>query len=333
MGITKRMHKWMVLFIVLIVVSAIFIGCGQEQETNQAEENEDAITGTVRIGIQHGLGYAALLLMDELDLLEKRLPDVDVQYVQMASATPLTELIVNDDVDIITIGPAPFLIAWDKGVPMKLIGASAGFPIELVTWREDINSLADISPEDRIAVPSVFSQQHLQMSMALEEQLSDPNKLDENVVAMGHEEAFANMRAKKDIIAHYATPPYLFEELKLGYHSITSAEEVMGQYRSPLAVSTKFYDNNKQIVSAFIEALEESQAILREEPEKAVEILAPIFKFDEEVTLEYLTWEGMEFTRELRGVLDLADFMYRNEFISKPVESYNDVAFEEAKGD
>ena len=49
--------------------------------------------------------------------------------------------------------------------------------------------------------------------MELEKVMGDPNALDDNLVALPHPDGAQAMLSKKDIVAHFTTPPYLFEEL------------------------------------------------------------------------------------------------------------------------
>ena len=164
-------------------------------------------TRHLRIVKQPGLGYLQLLVMREHKLLEKRLPGVEIAWRHLTSGPVIRDAMVAGQVDIGAGGVGPFVQAVDKGLDWKTLGALNEMPLYLNCTREDIKSLKDVEPTDRIAMPALGSIQHVALQMAAEKELGDPRKLNSQIVAMSHSDATAAILAKREITCHLASPP------------------------------------------------------------------------------------------------------------------------------
>ena len=169
--------------------------------------NDDEQLMTIRVAKQFGLVYAPLWWR-KIDFLQ-----IGLKSVVDLGPWPWGSYGINE-LDAAFMGIPPYLIGWDKGLPAKIAAGYCVIPVSLVTYDENINTLEDFKAEHKIALPSPGSIQHILLSMALEKQLGDPNALDDNLVALPHPDGAQAMLAKKDVVAHFTTPPYLFEELE-----------------------------------------------------------------------------------------------------------------------
>src|SRR5881396_1609866 len=132
-----RTHRALVLAIALVVV---LTGGARAQEARQ-----------LRIVKQPGLGYLELIVMRELKLVDKRAPGVEIEWKQLTSGPVIRDAMIAGQMDIGSGGLGPFIQAIDKGLDWKTLGALNEMPLYLNCARDDIRSLRDLKPTDRIA--------------------------------------------------------------------------------------------------------------------------------------------------------------------------------------
>lgn len=88
---------------------------------------------------------------------------------------------------------------------------------------------------------------------------------------------------------------------------------------------------NPELYTAAENAFNEAIAFINENPQQSAEIVAEKLEMDVDTTLSYLTDETSEFFGNLKGVTQMADFMYRAEFINSKV-TFNDLVFSGVEG-
>lgn len=69
-------------------------------------------------------------------------------------------------------------------------------------------------------------------------------------------------------------------------------------------------------------------AWINQDKRATAELLAPEFKLTVEKTLEYLEWEGMNYTTAPYGLMGFAEFMKEAGYISRVPGSLEEIAFE-----
>lgn len=265
---------------------------------------------TLRLAVQYGLGYAPLTIADEMGYFERY--GYQVEWTQFGSGGAIREALVAGELDVGMMGIPPFLIGWDKGAPWKIASGVCVMPLGLQTYKDDVRHLADFGAGDRIAYPSPGSIQHILLSMAAEKQLGDPTALDHLGVAMAHPDAAAFLLSRKEVTAHFTSPPYLMQELSAeGVHQVVDGFDAFGgQFTFLVAVATEeFHDGDPAGYAAFVLALADAVAFINDQPEQASALLAESFKLDVVTTAQYLTWPGVNYTTTLHGVMGFAPFM------------------------
>lgn len=284
----------------------------------------------IRLAVQYGLGYAPLTIAQEKGFFERYLPGVEIEWKQFGSGGAIREALIAGELDAGVMGIPPFLIGWDKGAAWKVASGVCVMPLGLQTYREDIQTLADFAEGDKIAYPSPGSIQHILLSMAAERQLGDATALDDLGVAMAHPDGASALLSQKDIAAHFTSPPYVFQELSdPNIHQVVDGTEAFGtEFTFLVAVATEdFYENNAQGYSGFVLGLADAISFINQNPEEAAAILAPTFDLDEETTLEYLTWPGMNYTTTPYGLLGFGPFMKEAGYVEKVPAQLSEVAW------
>lgn len=281
----------------------------------------------VVIAQQFGLGYAPLVVMKDMHLIEKYYPNAKIEWAQLGSGGAIREAMAAGQVDVGSMGVPPFLIAWAKGYDYKVISPLCEMPLGMQTNDPNIKSLKDITPGMKIATPSPGSIQHILLSMASEKELGDPQALDKNVIAMAHPDAASALINNVEIDAHFTSPPYIFKELDAeGIHQVVDANEAFGGPFTFLvtAATGKFKNRNPELFKAVEKALKEAIGIMENDPESVADIVAPTLKLDKETYLKYCNWPGVKFDTNLRGALKFLDFMNKAGYVNRQTDNIND---------
>lgn len=298
------------LLLCLLPMIFLLCSCGSSempQELNIAE--------------QFGIAYAPLQIMKKQQLLEKALPDVQINWKQYGGPTPIREGMLADEVDFGFMGPSPVLVGIDNGMKWKFAAGISYNQVALVTDRPEIRSLEDFKDSDRIAILSPGSTQHVLLSIAASQVFEDPDKFDKQLVSLSHPDAMDALIAETEVAAHFATPPYLDKEISLGMHVITTGEEIMGEPFTFITgvAQTSFFEERPEEYAAIITALNTAIDYINQNMDAAVSELAPVYGVDEDVLKAQMTYQGTIYANRLTGLQRLSDEMYRIGMIKSPI--------------
>lgn len=300
----------------LIAVTGL-AGCGKKEEK------------VIGIAEQFGIAYAPLQIMKEKKLLEEKLPGVTVNWKQFGGPTGIREGMLNGEIDFGFMGVSPVLIGIDNGMKWRYATGISANQVAVVTSREDVRTLGDLTEKDRIAILSPACTQHVLLCMLAKQQLGDAHALDNQLVSMNHPDSVSALLSGTEITAHVSTPPYITQELNAGMHVVADGEEIMGRsftFISGVAME-EFYQNHRDYYDAFLEALQESIAFINDNREESVRLLAPIYGITEEELAAQMDYNGTIYSTELNGVAAFSREMKDMGFISedRPME---DLVFE-----
>lgn len=314
----QKKNRWMGIFLVLtMTMSLLLSGCGKQEKT------------TLNIAQQFGIAYAPLNIMEQLGLLEEKLPGVEIVWKQFGGPTAIREAMLSGEVDFGFMGIAPVMIGFDTGMPWRYATGISANQVALVTDKEGVNSLKDLTPQDKIAILSPGCTQHMLLCMLSKQQLGDYMALDNQLVSMTHPDAMNALIANTEVSAHFATPPYLQEEINNGMHIIADGEDIVGAqftFISGVAMES-FYENHPELYKAFIETLDEAIAYINENTEEAIRILAPLYGLSEEELREQMSYGGTIYSSELCGVEPIKQAMYEMGFLRQNYD-YKDLCFD-----
>lgn len=308
------MKKLGLITSILILSLILLSGCSSIQ---QREEK------TISIAEQYGLAYAPVTIMKELNYLEKAGENIKIEWKKLSNTAAIRESMLAGEVDIGFMAIPPFLIGRDKGMDWKMISGLSESPLALMTNKEHIDSLEDLESTDKIVLPQPGSIQHILLSMASEIKFGDAAKFDDQLVTMNHPDGMNALLRGREISAHFTSPPYIFmESQEKGIKSILRGEEAMGgEFTFIVGTAVKEFYSDSELSTLFLEALDKSIAYINDNPKKSAEILAKYYDLSEEQILEYISWEGMKYTSEIKGVEKFVSFMNDNDYIS--MEEYD----------
>jgi len=301
----------------------------------------------VNIGRQLGIGYLQMYVMQEQKLLEKHaksegIDDFKVTYHAIGSPAVLNDGLLSGKLDIAVAGPTSFLVLWDRtrgsANPVKLISGLSQQPVYLVVNTPRIRTLADFTPDDRIAVPAVrTSTQAILLGIAAEKMFGPDQRthFDKMEIAYSHPDAVVAMSTRSGITAHFASIPFYAQELALpGMHKVTDSYELLGGPATLFCLwtTTRFHDGNPKVVKALWGALEEATRFINEHPKEATKIYIDIEHSKQPVDeiLATLADPQVVYALAPKNLMPFADYMARSGMLREKPASWKDLVFPEA---
>ncbi len=314
------MKKKAVLPLLLVTALFLFSSCGGSAKK------------TLTIAEQFGIAYAPLQVMKDEGILERALPDTEINWVQLGGPTAIREGMLAGNIDIGFMGIGPMLLGVDTGMDWKTFSALSANEVSLITNRDDIRSLSDIGEDDRIAILSPGCTQHILLCLAAEQQFGDPERFDKQLVSLSHPDAMSAMLAGGEIVLHITTPPYADLELQNGMHKILTGQDVMGGPFTFICgvAKTGLYQDHRAVYDAFQQSLTLAINEINADLAAAAEKLAPVYGVDAELLYSMMSYNGTIYGKTLSGVDKLAAAMVEMGLLSQ-APTAADYAFPDAE--
>jgi len=317
-------HKWnhyvnrIFFLFLLLTTTALFTGCSPEKKEKE----------TITIAEQYGFAYAPLQVMKEKGFLEEIHPGAEVNWVRLGNTAAIREAVQAGDVDAGFMGIPPLLIARDQGMEWKIATGLSRSPLGLVVATSKIRTLDDFTQGTRIALPQPGSIQHILLTMALEREYGDPNRLDHQLVSLKHPDGL-NSLIGGSIEGHFTSPPYIFQESdQTGFDVLLTGEEAMGGPFTFIVgmVTEDFYRNQRALYDDYLEAVTRAVNFIEKNPVETVRILAKAYGMEEDLVNDYLYRPGMVFETEVLGLQNFINFMRTADYLEK-IETGEEVLF------
>lgn len=281
----------------------------------------------VRISKGFGILYLPLIVMQDQKLLEKQaekagLGKVSVEWLTLDGGNVINDAMMAGSLDLAGTGAPGFVTLWSKakGIPnVEVIGLSgmSSTSLWLNSNKPEIKSLKDLTSADKIALPGIktsLAAVILQMMVAKEFGRENYAKLDPMTVSLPHPEALAALvSGKTEINAHFTSPPFQYLELKnSNVHRVANSVDYVGNITLDVTFAPKkFVDANPKMTQAFLDAMDEANALIASDKAKAADIFArtsPV-KVDAAEVLEMLNDPDTRFSTTPNGVFGIAEFM------------------------
>lgn len=299
----------------------------------------------VLIAKQFGTLYIQQDIMEQQKLIEKHaarlgLPNLGVSYIRLAGTGPVTDGLLSGKLHFASGGAPGAFLLWDRtrgGI--KSCFAMNATDQKLLTVRPDLNTVKQIAPTDRIALPAVkTSPQAIWLQMAAVQAFGPAEwaRFDAQTVSRAHPDSMAQMLGRTEINCHWSTSP--FQERALAnpaVHEVTSSFKVMQMPSvTPNTIygSATFRDANPIAWKATVAAIREATEFVNKEPRQAAELYL-INSGDKDTldnVLASMTSPGNAFTLQPRGLEKVANFMAETGVLKRRPANLADLFFPEA---
>lgn len=319
----KRIVTVVLCFCMLLGIA----GCGNTQET------EKNAAKTLTVAYQGGVGYAPVHIMEMKNLIEENYDgEISVEFVKLDSGAAINEGIIGGTIDIGCMGLAPAVSGVAAGIPYKVISNLCSQSHGLMSNDSEITALEDITSEDKIALVSTGSIQHILLAMAAEKEFGDAHALDNHIQGMSHAEGMAALESGT-VKLHLTSSPFIYQERESEkYTELKEINEVWPSGNTFLvAMASKELEKDTALFEAVGNAFTQAIEFINTNGEETAQIEAEYLDLDLETVKDYLSQEDCQFFTELRGAQTMADFMYRAGFIANEI-TMDDFKYESVNG-
>ena len=279
------------------------------------------------IAYQPGIGYAPLLVMEQQKMIENDFPNTKVQYMLLSNGDAIRDGIIAGQIQVGSGGVGPFLVGWAKGVDYQLIASMDKMDLWLNVMDPKIKSVKDLKPGMKVASPAIDSIQAIVFRKQVETDFGDAHKLDSDLVAMSHPDGLQNLLSGS-INAHYTSPPFQFQEVDKGAHTIAHSYDAMGPSTfNSVFTSKKFYSDYPQFMEKFYGYMQKADKMIKSDPAGAATLVATA-DGKPELAAQYKDWmtrQGVAYDTVPAGFLKYAAFMKKIGFIDKTPASIKDL--------
>ena len=298
---------------------------------------------TVRIARQFGISYLPLILMQDAGLLEQEGRahgiDLTVDWITFTGGPPINDALISGSIDLAAGGVGPMLTLWGRtraNLRVKGVAALCSMPIWLNTNNPAVNTIADFTDRDRIALPGVkVSIQAVVLQMAALQAFGpgQQNRLDPLTVSMGHPDGQAALLGgRTEITAHFTAPPYMYAEAAAPQvHRVLNSYDVLGGPHTFNLVwaTTRYYDGHPAVIAAFMAALDRAMAIINNNPADAAAawVRAERSRLTAAEAAEMISRPENEWTTTPRRMMSFATFMHATGGLTQLPASWQDLFF------
>lgn len=301
----------------------------------------------VTITRQPSIIYMPTVIMEARKLVEGQaaklgLPPLSVKWITFNGGGAATDALLAGGVDVVNTGVGNMLVLWDRTHgKVKAFSATCAEPLVFISRSPRIQSLKDIGPNDRIAVPTIkVSTQAILLSIAAVQLYgqADSGHFDTNCVQLGHPDAMAQLLdPRSSVDSHFSAPPFFAEELRRvpGAHIVTDSTRILGNPMSQAIMfcTTAFGDANPGALQAIRAATAEAAGMIASDRKEAVRIYkeASGDRLSEAELLDVLSMPGMaDFGVTPQGTMRFATHMASTGLLKTKPDSWKDYFFASA---
>lgn len=242
----------------------------------------------VRISIQPGMSMMPLVVAQARGTIDARLRQANVAgtvaWNQISGGPAMNDALLSDSIDFASGGSPGMFILWEraKGTRNEVRGLAsmASIPQMMFTRNPNVKTVADFTPRDRIAVPSVgVGLQVMLVQMAAARQWGPQawNRLDPITIQMPHAEATVALAAPvaTEITAHMSGPPQQWAQMKdPKLTRVFESTEIVGgpATQNIMWAKTAFRNANPRTTKAVLDGVDDAMVFCRNNLREAVEI-------------------------------------------------------------
>lgn len=327
-----------------VVMGFLTAACSGAASAALAQSKE---VSEIKITRQFGLAFVPLMVMEHEKLIEKHaqklgLPGLKAVFPQLQSTQGINDALLAGQVDFAPNGAPSLLTIWSRtrGTPNEVRGVIGinQIPFWLNVNRPEIKSIRDFTEKDKIVVTAIkVSVPAIILQMAAEKEWGRENyaKLDSLTVSMSHPDGMVAFLSKREITAHFTSPPFMHQELKYpGIRRLMSSDDVLGgpTVGSIMMTTSKFREANPRAFQTFVAATMEAIDFVNSDKRRAAEIYLKI-SGDKKNSVDEIERQlkdpNFAFIATPRNFMKYAEFMHRIGTLKVLPSSWKDVFFPE----
>lgn len=294
----------------------------------------------MRIGAGYGLAFLPFYVCQDLKLIEKHGGEAQLglaaSFHSFSGAGAMQDALTAGTIDMAPFGLAPLLLAWEKsrGTPQQIVAVSgiSTLPMVLLANRDNLKTIADFKPDDRIAMPTATAPQSYFLQMQAVKTFGQFDRLRRQVLVLPHAQAVtALLSGGGKVSAYFSSAPYTELALADGrVHKILSSSDVIDGKASflVLGATRDYVESHARTAAAVAAAMAEAAQIIAADPHRAAQIFLahePSKSLDTAALDQVVGDIKGEFGSGVFGVQAIADFMGWRGILKDPPRSWKEI--------
>lgn len=326
MNSKHRKSLWLFTIILVMLITA---ACSSQTKSEQISSKKSASgKNPEKIVLGYQVSPNGELVAKARGSLEKKYPDIDIQWVKFESGRDINNAIASGSIDFGLVGTPPAAIGVANKIPYKIyylhdvIGES-----EALVVKEDsgIKSLKDL--RGKTIATTFSSTSHFSLLGALKKEGLDPIKENIKIIDMQSPDIVAAWQ-RGDIDGAYIWQPTQSKLLADKGKIIVNSGELAkkGVITAEIGiVRNDFAEKYPQIVKGYISVLDKSVKFYHDNPEESAKLLSKelgLTPEDSLITMKQIIWlDGSKQKEYFDGPLaktlkDTADFLVEQKSIT-----------------
>lgn len=267
-------------------ISLVAVGCGSSDSGSSAKDGatttaagstDGGSTEQVDAPEKLRIAYQAIpngdLIVKQQKLLEKALPDTEIEWQSFDSGGSVNEAIVAGDIDLGLAGSSPVSRGISNGIDYRVVWIHDVIgDAEALVVKDDIGSIEDLEGKT-IATPFA-STSHFSLLAALNDAGVDPSKV--NIIDSEPDDIYAAW-SQGDIDGAYVWNPNLAKIIDDGGKVLITSADLAekGQTTYDLGVaSNAFAEQYPDVLDVWAKAQDQAVSLIQEDPDSAADIIA-----------------------------------------------------------
>jgi sulfonate transport system substrate-binding protein len=314
--------KRILVYIMLVLITSPLINVGAVEANEKIVRSEGKYPARIRIGYQPGINHSLLIVAKEHRWLEQEFgkEGIILEYRRFIAGPPMVEAFAGGRLDFGQVGDQPAIQARANGIDVKVIAIySSGYKGHglVVPVGSSIKTPADL--KDKKVGVTVGSIAHRLLFLYLKNSGLTPKDI--KIVNLTPPDIKTSL-ATKHIDAAVLWDPYVsaIELEKIGVFIADSSGLKLNA--NPLIVSSEFARNYPEVVRRLLKVYLKSENWIRQNPEKALAIVAKDTGFKPEVLSRALPRVSFDLRLNkdvLETFADTANFLKEEKVIRKSV--------------
>ncbi len=323
---------WYILLCLLPTAYCLLVAAACQPAPPEVRDPERG--RVLRIGLHGEVGYAPLVIMQKRLLLEQRVPGLVVEWKAIPSFDGVYEALTGGGLDIATGTATSFLLARERGAPVRALAGVSEVPMAVVTARARIDSIRDLRWGDQIVVPARGSHEHVMVRMAALRELGDWSTLDPLITVRTDSADPIELLARREAVAQVLVSPLLDRALSVrGARRLVDLADVTGGPLTTIVAysTTAARERQSALFQMFLEELRRASRVAAAESAETARLLLEID--GREATggsiAAALARPDLRFAPEVRGLERLARFMRHTGQLTATPTTWADLTFED----
>ncbi len=279
----------LVAAVLAAAISLVAVGCGSSDngssKDGSATTAADGSSATGDAPDKIRIAYQNIpngdLIVKQQELLEKALPDTEIEWLLFDSGGAVNEAIVAGDIDLGLAGSSPVSRGISNGIDYRVVWIHDVIgDAEALVVNDDIAGIEDLEGKT-IATPFA-STAHFSLLAALNNAGVDPSKV--NIIDSEPDEIYAAW-TQGDIDGTYVWNPNLAKIIDDGGKVLITSADLAeeGQTTYDLGVaSNAFAEKYPEALNAWAKAQDQAVSLIEEDPESAAEIISAVLEITPE---------------------------------------------------